>query len=498
MPWTKFIKHEPTSKQFSCLLLGRQKEVFYGGAAAGGKTDWMAMEVLQYVDIPRYSAIIFRRTMQDAFQAGAIGYRLDEWLQPWYRTGEVYWDNQHSRFTFPRSGATIQIGYSPFQFASNRYSSSEYQFVGFDELTHFWKEDYEQMVTRCRRRSCSIHLLDDTGEPIFVRGCPECAIAQAVPLRIRSASNPPRAGEPGLNGWIHDRFQIKKVPTRIDGKVVDIFRGTHPKRLYVPAFLKDNPFVDQKSYEESLKDVDPVMRDRLLYGDWSAAAEGRFRRTWVQYYEISNYTAIRVHRKDGRADIFDLRDCIKFQTCDPAATIAEGPGDKDIWKRAPSRTAISTWYLTPKYDLIWWDCEAFFAEVPEVILRCKQSIAFHRPQFTAVEAAGPALGVYQALVRAGLTIRAMKPGISDKLERATPMLIRMEAGQVFFPNDRFGGAANRTESWMDDADREVFGWTGHKTERADIIDTMAYAGILANELSQSFEAKGRSLPMHSR
>src|SRR5216684_4245493 len=61
---TKYIPHNPSPKQ-SVFLNLTEREAFYGGAASGGKSDAILMGALQWVDIPGYSAIIFRKTLRD-------------------------------------------------------------------------------------------------------------------------------------------------------------------------------------------------------------------------------------------------------------------------------------------------------------------------------------------------------------------------------------------------------------------------------------------------
>ena len=65
-----FIPHDPTDKQIEALK-NPAKELFFGGSAGGGKSDFLLMAALQYVEIPHYSAIIFRRTFQDLQKPGA-------------------------------------------------------------------------------------------------------------------------------------------------------------------------------------------------------------------------------------------------------------------------------------------------------------------------------------------------------------------------------------------------------------------------------------------
>ena len=76
-PW---IPHEPTPKQAEFLLMP-DLEVLFGGSAGGGKSDALLMAALQYVDVPGYAAILFRRTYTDLSLPGALMDRAHEWLQ---------------------------------------------------------------------------------------------------------------------------------------------------------------------------------------------------------------------------------------------------------------------------------------------------------------------------------------------------------------------------------------------------------------------------------
>ena len=64
------------------LCLDWKPEVFYGGAAGGGKSDALLMGALQYVDVPGYHALILRRTFAELSLPEALMERANEWLGP--------------------------------------------------------------------------------------------------------------------------------------------------------------------------------------------------------------------------------------------------------------------------------------------------------------------------------------------------------------------------------------------------------------------------------
>jgi phage terminase large subunit-like protein len=66
--------------------------------------------------------------------------------------------------------------------------------------------------------------------------------------------------------------------------------------------------------------------------------------------------------------------------------------------------------------------------------------------------------------------RSRRPG---KVERATPLLNKLEKGEVFLPR--------YNNQWLSDLEGEWLSWTGLAEETADQIDAAAYA---VNDLLQ--------------
>lgn len=230
---TPWIPHRPTPKQAAFLLQDDTREGFYGGAAGGGKSDALLMAALQYADVPGYAALILRRNFKQLALPGALMSRSHEWLDGTaarWRAGEKTW-----YFPCPGGGhSTLTFGYfGTNEEARRQYESAEFQYIGIDELTAFEEDDYRFMFSRARRRA---------GMPVTVR--------------VRAASNPIGRGR----GWVKKRFV--DPATRIS------------RAFFVPAYLWDNPYLDQVEYIETLRELHPIMWQRLLRGDWDAVDPG--------------------------------------------------------------------------------------------------------------------------------------------------------------------------------------------------------------------------------
>lgn len=209
------------------------REILYGGAAGGGKSDALLMAALQYVDIAGYHALLLRRTYADLALPEAIMNRSQEWLG----ASDAHWNGTEKTWTFP-SSATLTFGYLQHENDKYRYQSSAFQFIGFDELTQFTSTQYTYMFSRLRRAENSL-----------------------APLRMRSASNPGGVG----HEWVKARFLSANTAGRI----------------FIPAKLADNPYLDQTEYLQSLSELDIITRQRLKDGNWDVNESGGiFKREW--------------------------------------------------------------------------------------------------------------------------------------------------------------------------------------------------------------------------
>jgi len=244
--WNKILEYlEPKKPQYcpeepsinqKVFLRTYSIEALYGGAAGGGKSSALLMAALQYVDVPGYSAILFRRTFADLSLPGALMDRFRTWAD---MHDDIHWNNNSFIATFP-SGARVTFGYLNNTGDYLRYKGSEFQFIGMDEVTEIRESDYRYLFSRLRR--------------------PATGPLASVPLRMRCASNP-------APNWVRQRF---------------IVEGMEKGRIFVPARLTDNPGIDVDSYRQALSALDPVERRRLEEGDWWSTTLGSmFDRTLV-------------------------------------------------------------------------------------------------------------------------------------------------------------------------------------------------------------------------
>ena len=236
--WEKVLEYLQPKKPLFCpeeasltqkvFLRTNSLEALFGGAAGGGKSSALLMSALQYVDIPGYSAILFRRTYADLALPGALMDRFKSWIDNF---DDIHWNANSYVATFP-SGARITFGYLNNTNDYMRYKGSEFQFIGMDEVTEIRESDYRYLFSRLRR--------------------PASGQLSQVPLRMRAASNP-------APNWVRQRF---------------IVEGTEQGRIFVPSKLTDNPGIDADSYRQALQALDPIERRRLEEGDWWSTTLG--------------------------------------------------------------------------------------------------------------------------------------------------------------------------------------------------------------------------------
>lgn len=241
----RWIPHTPSPKQALFLRLAC-REGLYGGSAGCGKSDALLMAAAQGINIPEYRAILFRRTYKDLIKPDALMDRARKW---WSKT-PARWSHDEMCWHFP-SGATIGFGYMDCAGDLENHQSAAYQFIGWDEQTHFPGEWITYMFSRLRR----------------TKGFPK-----DFPLRMRGATNPGSIG--------HD-FTVSRYGIRTDapfppGSPPVVVRGDSGavERVFLPAHAEDNPGLDWADYEKSLEQLSPIKRKQLKEGWWVQDSSG--------------------------------------------------------------------------------------------------------------------------------------------------------------------------------------------------------------------------------
>lgn len=220
-------------------------EALFGGAAGGGKTDCLVMDALRQVENPKYRAVIFRRTMRELDDADGPIQRSHEW----YPAMGGKWREGKKMWFFP-SGAQIYFHHMEHEEDCYSYQGAQYQYIAFDELTHFTEKQYLYLFSRCRT-----------------------TIGSGLKCYVRGATNPGGEG----HAWVKARFIKRGIRDRlgwfkkVNDEDTEVALGTvnAKSRIFIPATVLDNPRITQE-YIDNIMAMDVVERNRLLYGDWDA------------------------------------------------------------------------------------------------------------------------------------------------------------------------------------------------------------------------------------
>ncbi len=164
-------------------------------------------------------------------------------IYPAAYSGAKYNDNRHC-WVFP-GGAKIYFGSMQYRQDRVKYQGKRYDFVGFDELTHFEWEEYAYMFSRNR-----------PGGP-------------GTRCYIRATCNPGGIG----HSWVKSRFIAGKQPLTTYWEEVCIGGKMYRRsRVFVPSTVFDNKILleNDPNYVAALGMLPEQERKALLYGDWDS------------------------------------------------------------------------------------------------------------------------------------------------------------------------------------------------------------------------------------
>lgn len=418
------IPHKPHPKQRLFLMLSDVREVMYGGAGGGGKSDALLMAAAQYLHVPGYAALIVRRNLTDLRLPNALLERSMAW---WTGKGKYDAANRRWRFACPGGGeSTLTFGYLDRDLSVYQYQSAEFQYIGFDELTQFTEFRYTYLFSRLRKLA--------TGP------------TAGIPLRMRSATNPGGLG----HDWVYKRF-VKARPAGTEGPA------------FLPSKIADNPSINREEYEASLSHLDPVTREQIMNGDWAAMEDGRFKRSWLRYYGRHGAEYLLGDRVLTRDEISD-----RFLTVDPAATVAS------TTSKDPDYTSVSAWGYG-RGKLLWLGRRRERVEVPDIAKIVHEEYVRHRAQKAYYESGGTQKGAAQLARRHKdpMNVIEINPGNEDKLSRAAYVLNMAEAERLWIAE---AGGEFPTEEVVDQITR--FPNVPHD----DAWDNMAMAGTVVSRM----------------
>lgn len=233
----------PQPKQLE-FMQRPEYEALYGGAAGGGKSDALLAEALRQVHIPNYRGLLFRDTVP---QLEGLISRSQEIYSRAYPHAK-YNDNK-KMWRFP-SGSKVFFGYMQRENDKYNYQGKAYDFIGFDELTHFSYTQYMYLLSRNRPTGA--------GTRVYVR----------------ATANPDGKGL----GWVKERFITPKPPmTPIEdeynvatpeGKIITLKKN----RIFIPSTVFDNQELlnNDPNYLATLAALPEAERNALLYGSWDS------------------------------------------------------------------------------------------------------------------------------------------------------------------------------------------------------------------------------------
>lgn len=221
-------------------------ELFFGGAAGGGKSDFMLADF--YQGAARYGAhwngILFRQTLSELEELQKRAEELFPVLGGrYYAAG-----SKHPNTWIFKNGASLKMRYLESEKDVGRYQGHQYTWIGIDELGNYPTPFcWEYMISRLRS-------------------------PWGVPCYIRGTANPGGAG----HAWIKQRFMDGEVPNRIFYRKAKDFEENviETSCCFIPSRLEDNQILlkADPAYSARLMTLPPHLAKALRYGDWSVFA----------------------------------------------------------------------------------------------------------------------------------------------------------------------------------------------------------------------------------
>lgn len=280
----------PASKKQETFLNSNATITLAGGAAGSGKTYTLLLIALKFMQHPKATGVIFRRTSKMINAPGSIWHEAISMYSSVFKTG-LRVKHRDNEIIFP-NGAVLK--FSHMQHASNMldWKGSQLSFVGFDEATDFTEEMVVYLLSRMRNAHVDykpqMFLLTNPDYNSFLRewiqdfyldpltGIPKEELAGVKRYFFRQ-------GNTML--WYNSLEEAENVHGKGNESGIQSF-------TFIPATCRDNPplLKAQPTYISNLMALPRVEMERLLLGSWFARPEsaGLWKRDWVELVDHPN------------------------------------------------------------------------------------------------------------------------------------------------------------------------------------------------------------------
>lgn len=256
-----------------------------GGGAGMGKSFVLLMESTRYTPLKGFFGGIFRRTMPQITNQGAL---LDQSKKLYPVIGGVL--NKTDKLWKFQDKSSIKLGHLQYDDTVLDHQGTEYGFIGFDELTHFSEYQFEYMMSRLRSVAGINPYVRATCNPdadSWVAKFIEWWIDQETGYPIKERDGVVRYYTKVLDQrfWADSREELFETLRHNDDFQAEmenaIKAGININSLVKSATFVGGSIYDNKillssnpQYLGSLMSLNEVEKKQLLHGNWKVSQDG--------------------------------------------------------------------------------------------------------------------------------------------------------------------------------------------------------------------------------